>query len=80
MTDEIQIWAIDEMAGSAEITKVEPTSQTETEGMLEGALVKDSDMLMPGLTLVGRQTPIAGDYLERHLTTPILASPTVTWT
>lgn len=61
MTDEIQIWAIDEMA---EVTKVEPTSQTETEEMLEDALVKDSDMLMPGLTLVGRQTPIAGGYLD----------------
>ena len=61
MTDEIQIWAIDEMA---EITKVEPTSQTGTEEMLEDALVKGSDMLMPGLTLVGRQTPNAGGYLD----------------
>lgn len=59
MTDEIQIWAIDEMA---EITKVEPTSQTETEEILEGALVKDPDMLIPGLTLVGRQTPIVEGY------------------
>ena len=61
MTDEIQIWAIDKMAES---TKVEPTSQTETEKLLEDALVKAPDMLMPGLTLVGRQTPTAGGYLD----------------
>ena len=61
MADEIQIWAIDEMAES---TKVEPTSQTETEKLLEDALVKRPDMLMPGLTLVGRQTPNAGGYLD----------------
>ncbi len=61
MTDEIQIWAIDERG---EITKVEPTNQTETEEVLEDVLVKDSDMLIPGLTLVGRQTPIAGGCLD----------------
>ena len=64
MADEIQIWAIDKMDGSTEITKVEPTSRTETETLLEDALVKDPDILMPGLTLVGRQTPIAGGYLD----------------
>ena len=64
MMDEIQIWAIDGTTGSAEIMKVEPTSQTETENLLEDALVKDPDMLMPGLMLVGRQTPIAGGYLD----------------
>lgn len=68
------------MAGSAGITKVEPTGQTETEEVLEDALVKDPDMLMSDLTLVGRQMPIAGDYLEKYPTTPILTSPTVTWT
>ena len=61
MADEIQIWAIDKMAES---TKVEPTSQTETEKLLEDVLVKRPDMLMPGLTLVGRQTPTAGGYLD----------------
>ena len=61
MTDKIQIWAIDKMAES---TKVEPTSQTETEKLLEDALVKRPGMLMPGLTLVGRQTPNAGGYLD----------------
>ena len=64
MADEIQIWAIDGTAGSAEIMKVEPTSQAETENLLEDALVKDPDLLMPGLTLVGRQTPIGGGYLD----------------
>ncbi len=61
MADEIQIWAIDEMA---EITKVEPTGQTATEKLLEDAIVKDPDMLMSGLALVGRQTPNAGGDLD----------------
>ena len=36
---------------------MEPTAWKETEDSLEDVLVKNPDMLMPGLTLVGRQTP-----------------------
>jgi hypothetical protein len=64
MTDEIQVWAIDGLAGSAAIARVEPTKRTETENLLEDVLVKAPDMLMPDLALVGRQTPIAGGYLD----------------
>jgi hypothetical protein len=33
---------------------------TETEKQLEGLLIRTPEILMPGLTLVGRQTPIEG--------------------
>ena len=51
MTDEIQVWAIDELAGSAKITGVEPTGQTATENLLEEVLVEAPDMLIPTLRL-----------------------------
>ena len=39
-------------------------NQAETERHLEDTLVKQPNMLMPGLTLVGRQTPVVGGYLD----------------
>ena len=38
--------------------------QTESERLLEDTLLKNPDMLMPGLTLVGRQTPTEGGPLD----------------
>lgn len=61
MTDELQIWALDD---DGEVTAVETTGRTETENLLEEALVNNPEMLMPDLELVGRQTPIAGGYLD----------------
>lgn len=61
MADEIRIWAI---GGSGEVLEVEPTDRTRTEQSLEDTLAANPEMLMPGLTLVGRQTPIAGGYLD----------------
>ena len=61
MTDELQIWALD---GAGEATKVAQTNRTESELALEETLVKNPEMLRPGLKLVGRQTPIAGGYLD----------------
>ena len=58
----VKIWAIDSSSG--ETASVEPTSHTDTEKLLEDALVKHPEMLMPGLTLVGRQTPAAGGNLD----------------
>ena len=62
MTDEIRIWAID--GASKAVEQVQPTEWKETEGSLEDALVKNPDMLMPGLKLVGRQTPTESGYLD----------------
>ena len=61
MADELQIWALDDDGG---VTAVESTDKTETENLLEEALVNNPDMLMPDLELVGRQTPTAGGYLD----------------
>ena len=64
MTDEIKIWAIDGSSEANKVTELEPTNRTETEQMLEDTLVANPEMLMPGLTLVGRQTPTAGGPLD----------------
>ena len=61
MADEFKIWAID---GSSVVTAVESRNQTETERMLEDTLVRNPDMLMTGLSLVGRQTPAGGGALD----------------
>lgn len=64
MTDEIKIWAIDKSSGENKVTEVDTTNRAETERLLEDVLVEKPEMLMPGLTLVGRQTPIAGGFLD----------------
>ena len=61
MADELQIWVLDE---SGEVTPLEQTNRTEYEEDLESALVKNPKMLMPNLELVGRQTPVAGGFLD----------------
>ena len=58
MSDDIRIWEIDDSSKAA--TPVESTNRMETENLLEELLVRNPDMLMPGLTLVGRQTSIDG--------------------
>ena len=58
--DEIKIWTID----GAEITEAQPTNQTESERWLEENIVSKPDLLMPGLTLVGRQTRTEGGPLD----------------
>ena len=64
MMDEIKIWAIDGSSQANKVTELEPTSRTDTERMLEDTLVANPEMLMPGLTLVGRQTPTTGGPLD----------------
>ena len=61
MAGEFRIWVLDD---SGDITPVKQTSATEYEDDLEAALVKNPEMLMPGLELVGRQTPVAGGNLD----------------
>ena len=58
MNDDIRIWEIDNSTKSAR--PVESTGRAETEHWLEEVLVRNPGMLMPELTLVGRQTPIDG--------------------
>ena len=58
--DEIKIWTID---GSG-IKEIQPTGQTESEQWLEENLVDRPELLMPGLTLVGRQTQTEGGPLD----------------
>ncbi len=62
MNDDIRIWEIDDSSKAAK--PVESTNRTETEQLLEGVLVRNPDMLMLGLTLVGRQTPTDGGILD----------------
>lgn len=58
--DEVKIWAI-EGSGAVELESAE---RTETEKTLEDTLVSNPGLLMPGLTLVGRQTPTQGGPLD----------------
>ena len=62
MKDDIRIWQVDSSSQAAE--PLESTSRMETERSLEEVLVRNPDMLMPGLMLVGRQTPIEGGILD----------------
>ena len=62
MTDEIRLWAVD--TSSKEVQPVSPTDQVEEEQLLEEVLVGNPEMLMPRLTLVGRQTPTDGGHLD----------------
>ncbi len=62
MADEIKIWAVKKDASSA--TPVLSADQTDKEKWLEDALVANPEMLAPGLTLVGRQTPTASGSLD----------------
>lgn len=51
----IRIWVMDDTSHEAE--PVSPADRVEREDYLESVLVKNPDMLMQGLRLVGRQTP-----------------------
>ena len=52
-TDEIKLWAMDGAGGATPLSQAQ---QTDTERLLETTLLNNPDLLMPGLTLVGRQT------------------------
>ena len=61
MIPELKLWSINGTGG------VEPVSQLAkmaTELEFENLLVANPDMLEPGLQLVGRQTPVAGGWLD----------------
>jgi hypothetical protein len=53
---------VDEAGKTAQL--LEAAGSAETEAWLEDVLVQNPAMLMPGLKLVGRQTPTANGYLD----------------
>ncbi len=59
--DEVKIWALD---GDSKVTPLVSRDQTDTESLLEETLVRNPDLLIPGLRLVGRQTPTDGGPLD----------------
>ena len=59
--DEVKIWAVDD---ASTVVSLDSKSQVDTEALLEETLVANPDLLMPGLTLVGRQTPTPGGPLD----------------
>jgi len=59
--DEVKIWALD---GDSNVTPLESKGQTATESLLEETLVRNPDLLIPRLRLVGRQTPTDGGPLD----------------
>ncbi len=59
--DEVKIWALD---GDSKVTPLASKDQTDTESLLEETLVRNPDLLIPGLRLVGRQTPTDGGPLD----------------
>ena len=59
--EEIKIWAIED---TSEVVPLEPKGQVDTESLLEETLVKNPQLLIPGLRLVGRQTPTGGGVLD----------------
>ena len=59
--DEFKIWALED---AASVVELKSQRRVEAESLLEDTLVANPDLLMPGLELVGRQTPTAGGPLD----------------
>ncbi len=59
--DEVKIWAIQD---ESRTVALKSKSQVDTEGLLEETLVANPNLLIPGLRLVGRQTPTEGGPLD----------------
>ncbi len=62
MKTDIGIWNVDRNSRAG--TKLRLTERVETEEMLEAVLVANPDMLMSGLTLVGRQVPVETGFVD----------------
>ena len=61
MMEELKMWTV---GNGGEAAPVKQVRHIETENLLEKTLVKNPDMLIPGLKLVGRQTPTDGGWLD----------------
>ncbi len=62
MNPDIGIWQIDPT--SKDGRKLDLTERMETEEMLEAVLVANPEILMSGLTLVGRQVPVETGFID----------------
>ena len=62
MKTDIGIWKIDRESRAG--SKLDLADRIETEKMLEDVLVANPDLLMGGLTLVGRQVPVGTGYID----------------
>ena len=62
MKTDIGIWQTDPTSRAR--SKLDLTGRVETEEMLEAVLVANPEMLMRGLTLVGRQVPVATGFVD----------------
>ena len=62
MKTDIGIWQIDPTSQAG--NKLALAGRVETEEMLEAVLVANPDMLMRGLTLVGRQVPVETGFVD----------------
>ena len=60
----IQLWSVDRTEGKLSATAVESVNNTKTEQDLEELLVASPDLLMDGLTLIGRQVSTDGGPLD----------------
>ena len=61
LMDDIKLWAVD---GSNGAVPVAAADRVESERLLEKTLVDNPHLLMPGLTIVGRQAPTDGGPLD----------------
>ena len=58
--EDIEVWAFKD---ASTIAPLEKAQQMKSEELLEETFVKNPNLLMRGLRLVGRQTPAAGSNL-----------------
>ena len=59
--EEVKIWAVN---GTSDVVPLEARDRVDTESLLEETLVNNPQLLLPGLRLVGRQTPTDGGPLD----------------
>ncbi len=62
MKTDIGIWKIDRESRAG--SKLDPADRIETEKMLEDIVVENPNLLMAGLTLVGRQVPVGTGQID----------------
>ena len=60
----IQVWSVIRDGGAVQAHPLEEVSSAEQEALLEDILVASPDLLLPGVTLVGRQVPTDGGPLD----------------
>lgn len=65
MMEEIHLWAMESSSGDElSAIRIDAIKALDAEQMLEDLLTKHPELLLPDLTLVGRQTPAAAGWLD----------------